>query len=247
VRDWPEVLRTHDRLRVLLPADPALQLHSWRAHHEFRMSGDLAVLKKAHALDAGNPAADRVRLSAWRFETAVLEHDYAAAAQYLSEIPADHFNGFPHPAWMHQAMLAVARGDEEASRLLEAAHQQLELELAPISHERSVRAFDLRANLAIAQAFLGREEDALRTARHAVEMNESQPLERNDAAAVLALICALTGEEDEALALIEHLLTVPANLQLGAVYNMTLVDLKWRWQWDPLRKNPRFQHLLARL
>jgi len=34
-------------------------------------------------------------------------------------------------------------------------------------------------------------------------------------------------------------------LQRGAVYNMTLTDLKWRWQWDPLRSHPRFQKILA--
>ncbi len=45
--------------------------------------------------------------------------------------------------------------------------------------------------------------------------------------------------------LIEHLLTVPVSSQRGAVYSMTLTDLKWRWQWDPLRSNPRFQKILA--
>jgi len=138
----------------------------------------------------------------------------------------------------------VAQGDEQAGRLFEAGHRQLEVQLAPISNERSVQASDLRANLALAEAFLGRKKDALRRAREAVEM-EPWALERNDCAAVLALVCALTGEEEEALALLQHLLTVPAGLQRGAVYNMTLADLEWRWQWDPLRKNERFQQLLA--
>jgi hypothetical protein len=38
---------------------------------------------------------------------------------------------------------------------------------------------------------------------------------------------------------------VPADLDRALVYNMTLNDLKWRWVWDPLRKHPRFQKLLA--
>ena len=59
------------------------------------------------------------------------------------------------------------------------------------------------------------------------------------------MVYAQTGEPDKAIDLIEHLLTVPGELQSGAVYNMTLVDLKWRWQWDPLRSNPRFQKILA--
>ncbi|CAN5477362.1 hypothetical protein BH18VER1_BH18VER1_22330 [soil metagenome] len=44
---------------------------------------------------------------------------------------------------------------------------------------------------------------------------------------------------------IEHLLTIPVSVQRGAVSNMTLTDLKWRWVWDPLRTNSRFQKLLA--
>ena len=59
------------------------------------------------------------------------------------------------------------------------------------------------------------------------------------------MVYAQTGEPDKAIALIEHLLTVPVELQRGAVYNMTLTDLKWRWQWDPLRSHPRFQKILA--
>ncbi|HEV3410541.1 MAG TPA: hypothetical protein VG095_09610, partial [Chthoniobacterales bacterium] len=58
-------------------------------------------------------------------------------------------------------------------------------------------------------------------------------------------VYAQVGEHDKALDLIEHLLTVPVELQDGTVYNMTLTDLKWRWVWDPLRSHPRFQRLLA--
>jgi hypothetical protein len=53
------------------------------------------------------------------------------------------------------------------------------------------------------------------------------------------------GESDEAVRLIEHLLTVPAELHPSEMHGMTLTELKWRWQWDPLRSNPRFQKILA--
>ncbi len=246
VRDWPEAIRTQDRLRALLPADQRVQSYSWRANDEFRMTGDIAVLKKAHALDAGAAAVDRDRLNAWRFETAILERDYAAAAQFLGDVPAKFYEGAlgPHPKFLHEALLAVARGDDQASVMLEAARQQLETELAPLVNERSVQASDLRANLALIDAFLGRKEEALRRARHAVEL-ETGGIEKNDAIAVLALVCAQTGEAEEALTLTERSLAVPLVLQRGAVYNMTLADLKWRWVWDPLRSNPRFQELLA--
>ena len=58
---------------------------------------------------------------------------------------------------------------------------------------------------------------------------------------------ALVGEPDQALILIERLLSTP-----GAVIgwpdsprNITLADLRLRWEWDPLRSNPRFQKILA--
>jgi hypothetical protein len=70
-------------------------------------------------------------------------------------------------------------------------------------------------------------------------------LQKNDASAALALIYARTGESDHAIELIEHLLTVPADLTDDAVYNMTVAELKWRWEWDPLRGDPRFQKILA--
>ncbi len=78
------------------------------------------------------------------------------------------------------------------------------------------------------------------------DRSESTRLDRkNDALAALAMVYAQTGEPEKAIVLIEHLLTVPISLQRGAVYNMTLTDLRWRWVWDPLRSNPRFQRILA--
>ena len=61
---------------------------------------------------------------------------------------------------------------------------------------------------------------------------------------LLALILARTNQPDESIELTQRLLTKP-----GAVDNfeasMTLPDLRQRWQWDPLRSDPRFQRILA--
>ena len=62
---------------------------------------------------------------------------------------------------------------------------------------------------------------------------------------MLALVYARTGDPEEAITMIEQLLTKPALLGRGAVQNMTLTDLKYQWVWDPLRSNPRFQKILA--
>ena len=52
----------------------------------------------------------------------------------------------------------------------------------------------------------------------------------------LAEIYALTGESDEAIRLIDHLLGTPNGL--------TIPVLKLDPVWDPLRKDPRFQALI---
>lgn len=247
VRDWPEALRTHDRIRVLEPSDEALKLESWRAQDEFRRTGEIEVLKKAHAIDAAS-SVDPELLNASRFETAVMERDYPAAERFLAQVPAKRYTGWwsTHPKIVHEVLLMVAQGIDPpaAQRALESARHAIETELTPKAGVMGAETFDLRANLALLHAFLGHKEDAIREVQRAAD---GQPglLEKNDAAAVLALIYARIGDAEKAIDLIEHLLTVPVMLQRGAVYNMTLTDLKWRWVWDPLRGHPRFEKLIA--
>jgi hypothetical protein len=62
--------------------------------------------------------------------------------------------------------------------------------------------------------------------------------------AVLALIYARVGENDLALPLIERLSKTPGAVD-SANYSITANDLKHRWEWDPIRNNPRFQKIVA--
>jgi TolB-like protein/DNA-binding winged helix-turn-helix (wHTH) protein/Tfp pilus assembly protein PilF len=249
VRDWPEAIRTYDRMRALQPDDPALRFESWRAQDDFRRTGDIEVLKKANAIDLKAGAElDQGRLNAWLYQTADLERDFAAAERFLAQAPAKLYGSgsSSHPKLVHEALLAVARGTDPAAaeRALNSARQEIETQLAPFAEVGSAETLDWRANLALLYAFLGRKEDAIREARHAIEIERGE-VEKNYAASALALIYARTGQPEEAIDLIEHLLTVPIILGRGAVYNLTLTDLKWRWVWDPLRSNPRFQKILS--
>jgi len=58
------------------------------------------------------------------------------------------------------------------------------------------------------------------------------------------LSCARLGETDEAIRRIERLLTTPFGVDY-ADESITLSDLRQRWEWDPLRKDARFQKILA--
>jgi hypothetical protein len=93
-----------------------------------------------------------------------------------------------------------------------------------------------------------RKDDAIREARRAVELEpERQNAFHGTAhAATLALVYALVGEPDQAIPLIERLLSTPGPVECADFpYNITLAELRLRWEWDSLRSNPRFQKILA--
>jgi hypothetical protein len=60
----------------------------------------------------------------------------------------------------------------------------------------------------------------------------------------LALVYARTGEAEQAITLIERLLSLPGPTELGSLASMTQAELRLGWQWDPLRSNPRFKKII---
>ncbi|MEO7724571.1 MAG: hypothetical protein ABIU29_07775, partial [Chthoniobacterales bacterium] len=246
VRDWPEAMQSFDRYEALVPPEQICSWHGRRAHDEFRLSGEINILKNLVAREAdARPPASLDWLNFARYEIAMLERDYAEAARFLTPVPAESFreerylmDGHSKP--FHEALLAVARNTGSQQQALEVARNETEARLDSLDGRPN-------SDLAVLYAFLGRKEEAIRQAEHAIEIwgEPAGSIERNDASAALAMVYAQTGEADKAIDLIENLLTVPGDLQRGAVYNMTLTDLKWRWQWDPLRSHPRFQKILS--
>ena len=186
----------------------------------------------------------------------MFERDYDAAAGFLAQVSEKALEEVilpdfpPHGKAFHEALVAVARGSDaaERARALNAARNAMEMVLSPAS-QRSDAFGQANANmdLALIYAFLGLKEEAIGAAQRSLEIHPFQgdTIEKRDLAAGLALVYAQTGESEQAIDLIEHLLTVPVSVQRGAVSNMTLTDLKWRWVWDPLRSNPRFQKIIA--
>jgi serine/threonine protein kinase len=252
VRDWQQAMDEWDRFSVVLihPNSKVSATRWCRANDEFRMSGNIDVLKHVLVDEEREPEKSRSQLNLQRSEVAMLERDYAAAAKLLRETQGEDFGKLSgitsHRRTFHEALAAVARGADPAEQQESLARAEGELQTAlqqPNDYDDTRRL----AELAIIHAFAGRKEEAVREMIRAIDLAPGAPgsIEKNGFSAALALVYARTGETDRALDLIQHLLTVPCELQTGAIYNMTLVDLRWRWIWDPLRSNPRFQKLLA--
>jgi predicted Zn-dependent protease len=93
--------------------------------------------------------------------------------------------------------------------------------------------------LGIAFAGLGRKQDAIREGKAGVDL---KPVSKDAGGyyqvRVLAQIYAKTGADDEALRLIEYLLS---NSRAGSYRSLRLDP-----EWKPLRNNPKFQALLRK-
>jgi len=175
----------------------------------------------------------------------MIERDYAAAKRALDTSPLNEIsytNSGSTPKTFLEGCVYLAQGDNEnAQKAFEKARPSFEalVKEAPLSADR-------HANLGWLYAFMGRREDAIREGQRAVEL-KPESKDAFDGAIMncyLALIYARVGEKDLALPLIERLLKTPGAVD-SVDYSITLNDLKFRWEWDPLRGDPRFQKLIT--
>jgi TolB-like protein/Tfp pilus assembly protein PilF len=101
----------------------------------------------------------------------------------------------------------------------------------------AVDARQLPCHLAWVYAGLGEKEKALEQARQAVADYSTDALSKPFAETALAMVQAQTGDIDSAIAALPHLLEASNGLTVG--------NLRIDPVWDPLRKDPRFQKLVA--
>ena len=203
----------------------------------FKGTGDGSLLRKAMAevpadFDPGGTVTQ------FRYYADMYLHDFDAAEKVLDRSRLTTFaNGWTPPvakAFL-QGRVASARGDLARAKLLfEAAlsHAENEVKEHPETASR-------HAQLGIVYADLGRKEDALREGRRAMELlPESKDAYYGvDITNMFSVICARLGDGDLAIPLIERLLRTP--------HGVGLQDLRFSPDWDPLRKDPRFQKILT--
>jgi TolB-like protein/Tfp pilus assembly protein PilF len=252
--DPPELVRTYWAVRNWQATADAMKQNLGRqpdlpfpriglAQIEVVANYDLAAARaNLREISAGVDHDGIVTLANWNLS--MLERDFATAEKWLADFPSDEFPG-ASPKSFYQAQTALARGDVELARTL--------FNKARPAFEGDVRDHPddcgSHSRLGIIYGYLGRKEDAIREGRRAVELcpESMDAVVGADCACQLALIYALTGEIDQALTLVERLLRTPGATSRGSFYDggITQAELRLRWQWDPLRSNPRFQKILA--
>ncbi|PYK55581.1 MAG: hypothetical protein DME48_04210 [Verrucomicrobia bacterium] len=243
MRRWPEAAQLVEQLRAMAPTSIVAKIQ--RGYVEFWWKGDTSLLKSL--LNQVPPGVDPDGgVTAVRWEVAMLDRDYAAAGRAIDASTAKELSYTGEgstPRSFFEGSIALAQGDavgaqkhfKEAAPILENAVKE-----APLSAIR-------HANLGWLYAFMGRKEDAIREGRQAVEM-KPESKDAVDGVIVncyLALIYARVGEKDLALTLLERLIKTPGAVD-SVDYSITINDLKHRWEWDPIRSDPRFQKLLEK-
>jgi TolB-like protein/Tfp pilus assembly protein PilF len=241
MRRWPEAARWVEQLRAIAPASIIAKIQ--RGYVEFWWKGDTGLLKSL--LNQVPPGVDPDgSVTSVRWDVAMLDRDYAAARRAIDASSAKELSYTGEgstPRSFFEGCIALAQGDVPvAQRYFQDAQPVFEdaVKEAPSSAIR-------RANLGWFYAFMGRKDDAIREGRRAVEL-KPESKDAVDGVIVncyLALIYARVGEKDLAVSLLERLLKTPGAVD-SVDYSITVNDLKHRWEWDPIRNDPRFQKLL---
>jgi tetratricopeptide (TPR) repeat protein len=242
MRDWPHAQSSAQRLIALAP--DSINAKAQVGYVEFWATGSTERLKSEMAtVPAGKDPDGGV--TACRWDANMIDRDVSAADKILRASSLEtfsYFNAVDTPRSYLAGSIALLRGDnavarkelEHARNIFAAAAQE-----APEVPER-------HAFLGLACALLGDKERAIQEGKRAVELRpESRDaLDGTVMNALLAVIYARVGEKDRAIELLEHLIAVPGPVD-SANYSISLNDLKFRWEWDPIRNDPRFQKLIA--
>ena len=242
LRRWPAAARAEGRAVALAPDLPTLRIE--KSYIDFWLRADLGPLRTALAEIPNGVDPDGFVTRA-RWDAGLLAGDFAAAEHAVMLSVADNVLVLGHPIPKDYMLGCVALANGEPARaqtLFEAARPTMEAAVLSAPPEPFGHAW-----LGVLYAYLGRKEDALREGRRAVTLlpESTDAVYGPSLSGMLALIYARTGELDQAVALIERLLTTPGSRGKAFEGNITLTELRLRWQWDPLRSDRRFQKIIA--
>ena len=242
LRDWPSAVKHAARMSALTP--DLLQVKVERAYLDFWKDGEPSSARACFEKfkGYGDPEGD----CTWaRWDSALLDRNYALAGAAVEMFPFETLPsvfGAPLPKAFLKGCISLAEGENaEAQRLFEIARPAMEAEALAHPYD------GLRhSRLGLLYAYMGRKKDALREGERAVQLQPTaiDAYDGPERLCTLALIHARVGDNDAAISMIESLLGKPGCVSFYEA-SVSVAELRLRWQWDPLRNDPRFQKILA--
>jgi serine/threonine protein kinase/Flp pilus assembly protein TadD len=235
LRRWGDCQRILDRLIELQPDEPAHRLS--KAICAFFEKADL---RGARAACEAVPSSikDDVQMTSFRVYFATSARDFTAAEEILSKTSNEEVLWVaivPRRIWV--LWLELVKGNHPTMEQFGAARDQLyqKVEADPTNPY-------LLASLALADVALGRKEEAMQEGRRAMGMRPvSEDAKDGPMIAMqMAVVYAWANEPDAAFEQLNILIKIPS-------WSLNYGDLKTSPGWDPLRKDPRFDKLLAEL
>ena len=232
-RDYDRIL---DRLIELEPDQPGFP-----ARKERSVFAEKADLKDVRAAYEALPSStkDDPEVTFFRVYYAMCARDFGAAQQIVNESPKDElgFFGALVPRQIVALWIEFVRGNHPTMEQFGSAREQLNRKV-----EGDRTNPHLMTAIALADVALGRNEDGMKEGRRAMEMRpiSEDAVDGPFIAADVALVYAWANGPDFALEQLKTLAQIPN-------YRVTYGDLKTYPGWDPLRKDPRFQKLVAKL
>jgi tetratricopeptide (TPR) repeat protein len=236
LRRYADVAATLDRAVALAPKDVSLRVQ--RAGVDLDWRADTKPLDSTiQAIIANEPAAIKLFVDQW-LVLAVWERDSSAAGRALSLLDANGCHGdMPFPRAWCEGRVALLRGEVASAR---EAFTRARKEIEGVISQQPDYAQALCV-LGMIDAALGNKEDAIREGRRAVELLPVTKDSIDGALLVqyLAVIYAGVGEKDLALEQLRIASSIPGYLSYGS--------LRLDPIWDPLRREPRFEQIIASL
>jgi serine/threonine protein kinase/Flp pilus assembly protein TadD len=223
----------------LSPDKPLLKVE--KAYYvTFLKTGDDTATRSAIA-ELPASMADANGVLSWRLYLALIDHDWQRAKELIEKMKGDRddaafaFGKTPVPVGCYSILLARLQGEQcGANSSFAETREQLNRKV-----QKSPQNAKLLSQLAVVDALLGYKENAIVEAKRAAEM---LPISRDavdgpNIAANLVAVYAWTTELDLAFETLSPLTKTPNGVYYG--------DLKLDPYLDPLRKDPRFEKLLA--
>jgi serine/threonine protein kinase/Tfp pilus assembly protein PilF len=240
-RQFSAAEQIYDRLQEMPLDQPKVRVE--RASTMVDKTGDNTALRSAIAALPASMADDRAGLT-WRLFVAVSDRNWAQAKEIIEKMKGGEdlglfaYGWWPVPVGCYSILIARLQGEPAgANPSFAEVREQMNQKI----HKSPENAAPLLSQLAVVDALLDHKAAALSEAKRAVGM---LPISKDAMAGPgiainLAVVYAWTNELDLAFQTLAPLTKTPNGIYYG--------QLKLDPLWDPIRKDPRFDKLLAEL